>query len=135
MSVYNNIRACLDNHLATMPSVPPIAQANVAYNPTNGTTFVKATFNPTSKRPAVRGLNPQKRYQGSYEILICTPEGLGSGAGYTLADTITDRFDAATDISFSGTIVPLEYSEVGTSYLDSPFYCTPVSVVWYHYNS
>jgi len=89
---------------------------------------------PTSRRAAVRGLNPQKRYDGIYSILVCTPEGLGSGAGYDIADLLLDRFNVATDISFNGLIISIDYSEVRTSFLDSPFYCTPVTIAWYVYN-
>jgi hypothetical protein len=89
---------------------------------------------PTSRRPAVRGLNPQQRYDGLYSILICTPENLGPGAGYDVADLLLDRFNATTDISFNGLIISVDYSEVRTSFLDSPFYCTPVTIAWYVYN-
>ena len=166
MTIINDIRACLDTHLSNTVGIPPIARQNIPYQPTNGTSFIKADFVPTSRRPAVRGLNPQQRYDGLYSILICTPEGLGSGAGYDIADFLLERFEATTDISYSpltdymllesgdsllletgdillldtlgttttGTIiVSIDYSEVRTSFLDSPFYCTPVTVGWYIY--
>ena len=134
MTIINDIRACLDTHLSNTVGIPPIARQNIPYQPTNGTSFIKADFVPTSRRPAVRGLNPQQRYDGLYSILICTPEGLGSGAGYDIADLLLARFNAATDISFGGLIISVDYSEVRTSFLDSPFYCTPVTVGWYIYN-
>jgi hypothetical protein len=99
-----------------------------------GTAYVKVDMVPTSRRPAVRGLNPQQRYDGLYSILICTPENLGPGAGYDIADLLLDRFDATTDISLSGLTISIDYSEVRTSFLDSPFYCTPVTIAWYVYN-
>jgi hypothetical protein len=120
---------------------------------------VKADLIPTSRRPAVRGLKPQQRYDGLYSLLICTPEGLGPGAGYDVADLLLDRFNATTDIIYtnpydailqedgfdillednsrlllgSPTIVSIDYSEVRTSFLDSPFFCTPITVEWYCY--
>jgi hypothetical protein len=133
MTIINDIRACLDSHLTGTSGVPTIARQNVPFEPTTGTSFVKADLIPTSRRAAVRGLNPQKRYDGLYSLLICTPEGLGSGAGYDIADLLLARFDAATDITYNGFIVSIDYSEVRTSYLDSPFYCTPVTVGWYIY--
>ena len=133
MTIINDIRACLDSHLTGTSGVPTIARQNVPFEPTSGTSFVKADLIPTSRRAAVRGLNPQKRYDGLYSLLICTPEGLGSGAGYDIADLLLARFDAATDITYNGFIVSIDYSEVRTSYLDSPFYCTPVTVGWYIY--
>jgi hypothetical protein len=135
MSIINDIRACLDTHLTGTSSIPTIARQNVPFEPTTGTAFVKATLVPTLRRPAVRGLNPQKRYDGFYNILICTPEGLGTGAGYDIADTLLSRFDAGTDITYNGYTVSIEYAEVGTSYLDSPFYCTPVAIAWYIYGA
>lgn len=160
MTIINDIRACLDTHLANTTGIPTIANQNVMFEPTNGTPFVKATLVPVTRRPVVMGNNPQQRYSGLYSLLICTPQGLGSGAGYDFADMILDRFNAATHILYTSptdtlllenndvlsletgegilsgnpTIVSIEYSEVGTSYLDSPFYCTPVTVSWFtHY--
>lgn len=140
MSIINDIRACLDSHLVGTAGIPSIAHQNVEFNPTTGTSFIKADLVPNSRRPAVRGLNPQKLYTGFYNLLVCTPEGQGSGAGYDIADLLLERFDCATDILYTkptGTtpiIVSIEYSEVGTSYLDSPYYCTPVTVSWYIYH-
>lgn len=134
MTIMNKIRGALDTHLLGASGIPAIAPQNVLYTPTTGTPFLKATFIPNTIRPAVRGPNPQKRYDGLYNILICTPEGQGAGAGYDLADTLVNRFIATTDISFSGIIVSVEYTEVGTSYFSPPFYCTPVTVAWYIYN-
>lgn len=133
MTIINDIRACLDTHLSGTVGIPTIARQNVPFEPTTGTSYVKADMIPTSRRPAVRGLNPQQRYDGLYSILICTPEGLGPGAGYDIADLLLDRFNATTDISNAGLIISVDYSEVRTSFLDSPFYCTPITVAWYCY--
>jgi hypothetical protein len=134
MTIINDIRACLDTHLSGTAGIPTIARQNVPFEPTTGTSYVKADMIPTSRRAAVRGLNPQQRYDGLYSLLICTPEGLGPGAGYDIADLLLARFNAATDISFNGLIISVDYSEVRTSFLDSPFYCTPVTIAWYVYN-
>lgn len=134
MTIINDIRACLDTHLTGTVGVPTIARQNVPFEPTTGTSFVKADMIPTSRRPAVRGLNPQQRYDGIYSLLICTPEGLGPGAGYDIADLLLDRFNATTDISNAGLTISVDYSEVRTSFLDSPYYCTPVTIAWYVYN-
>lgn len=160
MTIINDIRACLDTHLSGTVGLPAIARQNVPYEPTTGSSFIKADLIPTARRSAVMGLSPQQRYDGIYNLLIFTPEGMGPGAGYDIADLLLDRFNAATDISYtnptdtilqesgdslllesgdrlllgSPTIVSIDYSEVRTSFLDSPFYCTPVIVAWYIYN-
>ena len=133
MTIINDIRACLDTHLSGTVGIPTIARQNVPFEPTTGTSYVKADMIPTSRRPAVRGLNPQQRYDGLYSLLICTPEGLGPGAGYDIADLLLARFEATTDITNAGLTISVDYSEVRTSFLDSPFYCTPITVAWYCY--
>lgn len=133
MTIINDIRACLDTHLSGTSGIPTIARQNVPFEPTTGTSYVKADMIPTSRRPAVRGLNPQQRYDGLYSLLICTPEGLGPGAGYDIADLLLARFEATTDITNAGLTISVDYSEVRTSFLDSPFYCTPITVAWYCY--
>lgn len=134
MTIINDIRACLDTHLSGTSGIPTIARQNVPFEPTTGTSYVKADMIPTSRRPAVRGLNPQQRYDGLYSLLICTPEGLGPGAGYDIADLLLARFEATTDITNAGLTISVDYSEVRTSFLDSPFYCTPITVAWYCYD-
>lgn len=134
MTIINDIRACLDTHLSGTVGIPAIARQNVPFEPTTGTSYVKADMIPTSRRPAVRGLNPQQRYDGLYSLLICTPEGLGPGAGYDIADLLLARFEATTDITNAGLTISVDYSEVRTSFLDSPFYCTPITVAWYCYD-
>lgn len=133
-AIMNKIRACLDDRLMNTADIPTLAHDNVVYDTTTNTSFVKVTFNPLSARPATRGLNPQLRYGGTYQILICVPEGNGIGAGLDIADKIMDSFAATTDISFGGTIVTVDYSEIGKGFLDSPFYCIPLTVAWYIYN-
>lgn len=159
MTIMNDIRACLDNHLATMSGVPTIAWRNINFTPALNQTYIIPDLIPTARRPAVRGLNPQQRYDGLYSILVCTPEGLGPGASYDVVDQLLSRFEATTDIAYSSPtdlltqesgsaillengdslllgnslIVSLEYAEVGTSFLDAPYYCTPVNIAWYLY--
>jgi len=139
MTIMNDIRACLDTHLLAMPGVPQIAQQNLRFDATTGVPYIRADMIPTLRRPAVRGLNPQQRYDGLYNLLICVPEGLGSGAGYDIADNILSWFQANTDITYNlplggQLILSLEFSEVRTSFLDTPFYCTPVTIAWYCYS-
>lgn len=141
MSIINEIRATLDNRLLTTTGLPVVSAQNVKYVPTTGTPFLKTTLTPTLRRPAVRGLNPQQRYDGIYTILICTPEGSGAGGAFTTADLILNRFNATTDIfhpnylTTSDVIVHVDFSELDNSFLDSPFFCTPVNVFWYTYHN
>ena len=133
-SIYQEIRSVLEHRLSTTAGIPDIAWENVSFEPTTGTAFVKPMFQPTSRRPAVRGLNPQHRIQGIFTILCYYPENAGPGASQSLVDSLVDRFASTSDISLSGTTVSLEYTEQNPSYLDSPWYITPITVAWYIYS-
>jgi Bacteriophage related domain of unknown function len=135
LTIYNDIRAVLENRLATTPNVPEIAFQNVPYTRLEATTFLKATFVPVTRRLATMGDTPQQVYRGIYNILACVPENEGNGRGLDLVDTILARFPAALDLNYNGQYLTIEYSEVGTSFLDSPYYCTPITISWYCYHT
>lgn len=138
MKALNNIRGALDTRLLSSNLLPYCAMPNVAYNPDPDAPFIKVSFVPVLRRPAVRGLNPMQRYDGLYTLLVCTPEKQGNGAGYEIAENLLELFEATTDISFENpptnfTRVTIDFSEVSLSYSEPPFYCTPVTVGWYLY--
>jgi hypothetical protein len=140
MTIINDIRACLDYRLntAVLGSLP-IANQNQKFVPTTNQPFLKTTFVPTLRRPAVVGLNPQQRYDGIYNIVVCTPEGEGSGQAYDISDTLLGLFEATTDVfhpNYPSTdvIVHISYSELDNSFLDSPYFCTPINITWYAYH-
>jgi len=138
-SIYNDIRAALENKLATTSNLPlGIAYENVSFSPTTGTDYLQTFFIPTSRRPAVRGLNPQQRYQGIFSVNIYTPEGNGPAAADALANTVLEAFEATTKISYSGdeTItVSIDYAERQQGFLDAPWYYVPINIGWYVYNN
>lgn len=135
MSINNDLRAVLDNRLATASGLPTIVFDNQHYERVPGTSFLEVQFRPTTRRPAVRGINPSFLYTGLYRILIHTPEDQGSGAALDIADALLDRFAATTDITYNGYYVTIDFSEVsGVSYIDAPFFVLPVNIGWYSYN-
>jgi hypothetical protein len=139
MSIYSHIRAALEKKLSTTANLPSIAYENVLFDPTTGISFLKVAFVPVSRKPAVRGLNPQQRYDGIFRVFCYTPEGSGPAAADTLAKTVIDAFDATTDISFTpagGTqiIVSVDYAERDNGFVDSPWYYVSVDIGWYIYS-
>lgn len=97
------------------------------------------TFSPLSRRPAVRGLTPQQRYEGLFTVFVYCPENAGPGTCDGIANTIIDAFEATTDISFdvdtNTTItVSVDYAEREQGILESPWYYIPVNIRWYIYN-
>lgn len=132
MSATDAIWAALDTHLAGTAGVPPIFYENGPVKaPEQGTSFLEVQFLPTSRRPSVVGADPQKRYQGIYEIRACTPLHIGTGAARQLAALLEERFDGHDRISGVDVVVNIEYSETRQGFRREPFYCIPVLVGWY----
>ncbi len=137
-SIQNDIRAALESHLAGTSGLPSIAYENVAFEPTTGTSFLKVNYLPTATRPAVRGLNPQLRYQGIFAVTVFTPEGKGPAAADDYSNKVIDAFASTTDISFTNgdaeTIkVSIDYAERQQGIIDSPWYFVPINIGWYIY--
>ena len=137
-SIQNDIRAALESHLAGTSGLPDIAYENVAFEPTTGTSFLTVQYLPTVTRPAVRGLNPQLRYQGVFSVTVFTPEGRGPATADDYANKVIDAFAATTDISFTNidaeTIkVSIDYAERQQGIIDSPWYFVPINIGWYIY--
>jgi len=135
MSIYSNIRTAIETRLYDTTNIPVVAWENVDYSPTTGTPFIKFQFQPTSRRPAVRGTNPQMRYQGIVTLLVHRPENEGPTDTEILVDDLVSRFDATTDISYSSVIVSVDYAERLNSYMSKPWYVTPIRIGWYSYDS
>lgn len=139
-SIHNDIRAALETRISTTADLPNIAYENVAFKPTTGTSFIQVRYMPTSTRPAVRGLNPQLRYQGVFYVIVSTPEGNGPSTADDYANKVINAFQATTDISFtnaqSQTIkVSIDYAERQQGLIDSPWYHVPINIGWYIYNN
>ena len=140
MSIYNDIRAALESHLASTSGLPSgIAYENVSFEPQTGTSFLKVAFVPTSRKPAVRGLIPQQRYHGVFRVFCYTPECIGPANADDIANIVITAFDATTDISFTNSdaetfIVSIDYADRDNGFVDSPWYYTVVNIGWYIYN-
>ena len=138
-SIHKDIRAALESHLNNTANLPVIAYENVAFTPVVGTSFLKSQYVPTSTKPAVRGLNPQLRYQGIYSITVFAPEGAGPNEAEGYINAIINSFAATTDITFTNGDgdtfkVSIDYSERQQGMIDSPWYFTPINIGWYIYN-
>ena len=132
-SINDKIRSILEVRLASISGVPEIAWENVEYSPTTGQSFLRPTFVPTLRRPAVRGINPSMRYQGIFTISCVVPEGNGPGAADALADLIIENFEATTDLTDGSRYVTIDYAERQQGNLQSPWYSVPVDIGWYCY--
>lgn len=138
-SIYRDIRAALETKLAAVSGIPAISHENVSFDRTNGTSYVETFFVPQSRRPAVRGLNPQQRYGGVFTVVCYAAEGTGPGAADEIADKVLEAFEATTDVSYTNGdaetfVVSIDYAEREGGGLDTPFYYVPVNIGFYIYN-
>jgi hypothetical protein len=138
-SIYRDIRAALETKLAAVSGIPAISHENVSFDRTNGTSYVETFFVPQSRRPAVRGLNPQQRYGGVFTVVCYAAEGNGPGVADEIADKVLNAFEATTDVSYTNSdtetiLVSIDYAEREGGGLDTPFYYVPVNIGFYIYN-
>ena len=141
MSIYKDIRAAFETKLVATSNLPAgIQYENVAFTPTPNTSFLKVVMVPTMRVPAVRGLNPQMRYQGVFRVFCYTPSGSGPAEAETLAETVIGAFGATTDISYTNAdgdtiIVSIDYTDVNSGVTeDDSWYYIPVNIGWYIYS-
>ena len=133
-SIHSDIRAALESKLANIAGIPPIAFDNVPYDPTTGTSFIKSSYIPVTRVPAVRGLNPSQLYKGLYSVTVYCPEGNGPGVADGIANTVIENFEAATDVSLNNFNVSIDYAERQQGFLDTPWYYIPINIGWYIYH-
>lgn len=137
-SIYDDIRSALEVKLSNVVGLPEIAYENVAYSPTTGTPFVKPQLVPVARRPAHRGINPQKRYDGLFRVYCYSPEGNGPSQVDDITNLVIEAFDATTDISFTNsssqtTIVSIDYAERNEGRPLGGWYQSVVDIAWYTY--
>lgn len=128
------IKATLETYLVATSGIPSIVFDNVDYDPSVLTAFVKSKLIPTERRPIDLGQNPLNRSSGIYLITICQPKNVGEGPGLLVADTLSNRFLPHSVIANGSFFVEIEYSEVGMSYPDDLYHCTPVTIGWFAHN-
>tara|TARA_R110002153_G_scaffold206772_1_gene359628 strand:- start:91 stop:498 length:408 start_codon:yes stop_codon:yes gene_type:complete len=132
-NITKEIRSILETQLANVAETPEIAYQNVPYTPTTGTSYIEVSYLPTSRRPSVRGLNPQQRYEGVLAVNCYAPEGKGPAEAETIAENVIDAFEATTSLTLNNVTVSIDYAEVKQGFLDSPWFVVPVNIGWYAY--
>ena len=136
--INRKIRAALETHLSNISGLPDIAYENVTYEPTTGQSYIKVSYIPTLRRPAVRGLNPQQEYRGILAINVYAPEGDGPAACEDIVEKLLEGFEATTDITYNdgsdNYTVCIDYAERDIGLTDAPWFLIPVNIGWFIYN-
>lgn len=108
MSVFFDISAALDDRLKNMVGLPPVAWANVNFEPTKGTLFLDPTLLPSDTVQASLGDNGQDLNVGLYQINVFAPSGEGKNEAMVMADKIADHFKRGTDLVYNNRAVRIK---------------------------
>ena len=118
MASYNDTRIleAFMSHLATASlGGVPIAWPNVNYEPTTGTTFLKADWLPAQTTTATLGPTGVNRHRGIFQVQAYVEVGKGSVAAMELLGQVATRFAKGTSMTRDGVTV----------LIDSPPYPAP----------
>lgn len=135
MAIYDDILETLQKQLRDTSGLPSYFPENTGQSSDPESDHIEDELFITSRRPSVRGPNPQMRYQGLYRITICTPKRTGTGNALRYANLITEAFDGSSNVVGPNKTVSIEYCEISTSFERETHYCLPVDVVWYIYDA
>lgn len=124
-TIFNDIQAALDSHMASMAGGTPIAWPNVTYKPAAGTTYFKVDYLPGETIQASLGSSGQDITNGIYQVSIVMPRGKGRT---TLTDTIADHFSRGSVLSYNGIKLRVRGVSVGPNIYDGAWTIVPVSV-------
>lgn len=137
-SIYDDIRAALESKLYSLTDLPVLYPEGSTRTPTVGTPYIKHLFVPVTRRPAVTGSNPQKKYSGVFRVFCYYPSDKGPAQADDMADKIIEAFDAPTNIPFTNSdseviIVTTNYAERDEGRPDKPWYYVTINIGWYIY--
>ena len=100
-STYNDIRAAIENRIATEMALSPsypVAYQNVPFTPPNNAPWLQVFLlfgdnNYATLLGQSTGFNAQN---GVLTVNVFTPVGVGAAANYTIAERVKDLFDRET---------------------------------------
>lgn len=130
-TLYQDIRGALQSQLATVTGIPALAYEGFPYKPVRGTPYCDCVLVPTSGRPYTLGTAHLIDHEGTFEVGVTYPSGVGTGTAEAMADAIKAKFTAATTITQGTTIVRIRSSERRQALVDTDWIRIPVSVRWY----
>ena len=127
------IRELFETKLANTMGVPDIAWENVKYEPQTGVPYVKPTLVPTIRRPSCVGRDQQQYYQGIFIVQCFVPVNKGPSASDSLAQLITEEFEASNTITNGTTSIQIREASQAQGITEGAWHKTIVSISWYTY--
>lgn len=130
-SLYQDIRNALQTRLETVTGLPETVYEGVSYAPVPGTPFIASALVPAAARPVTMGQDHLILHEGTFEIAVSYPSGVGTGSAEAMADAIKAVFTAESVLTVGANNIRIRYSERRQALIDSDWIRIPVSVGWY----
>lgn len=125
------VRGALRTLLQTLPALPPVAWANVAFTPPEGALWLRESMGalPAQLRslPATDGL---LRLEGNYYIDVFAPLGQDMGPALRLAGQLGGIFRAGVNATQEGQQVIIRRFGTGTERVTDGWVQLPCTVAW-----
>lgn len=125
-----DVSSRLDQELASISDLPPIAWANVDFEPDTSQGYISVQNTPAEG--TIYNMDRGQNTPGFYSINIYVPQGTGPAEAENIADTIANHF--ASNRELGGNLY-IEEINFGPGMTDDPFYMIPLDINWrvYHY--
>lgn len=135
-STYNDVRAAIENRIATeMASAPvyPVSYQNVPFTPPNNTPWLQVfiRFGDNAYATLLSPTTGMNRQNGVLTVNVFTPVGAGAGANFIIAERIKDLFDRRTvsQIIFDAASGPAQVTPAAPE----PYFQTQLTVTFEAY--
>ncbi len=132
MGVFTNIETGLHTRLATLSGLPAVAWPNVAFIPTENTTFLRPTMLVDATK--LNTLAGGETHSGIYQIDIYVPLEKGSSALLTLLDSIDSLFKSNKTITSGSDTVFIQAVSRGPSTRQESWYVGVIEVNYLCYS-
>lgn len=135
MASESELRQALEQHLAALPGLPPVAWENIDFEQ-DGAAFLKANYLPAESIAVGVEQGGSDVLAGIFQITVCAPKGDGWAQAAALVDTIRLHFQRGSVLTAGATRVALHkvwsnspiLSTSGNTGAGDNYYRVPVSV-------
>jgi len=115
----------LDQHLASMPNLPPVAWPNVSFTPESDVLYLSVMNMPADG--VMYTLGRRENTPGVYRINVNAPVNGGPAEAENMAETIAAYFRSNSEIGDGLTIEEINYSP---GFVNEAYYTIPLSINW-----
>lgn len=120
-----DVSSRLDQHLASMTGLPPVAWPNVQFNPPVDTLYISVANVPADS--TMFSMSRSENVPGIYRINIYAPVNKGPAEAENMAGKLEDHFKATRDL---GNGLMIENISFSTAISGDAYYMLPMSINW-----